>query len=161
MATCLIPPLALTMFSREADSAPTFRPCRHDHPRPHFLRSKCLLFLGPADRYLPCLHIPRQIFWVFPRLDLRLRQWCATGIRELPVGIDPVDRCEALADVRFRPAEASIGRDATSPLVSIEICVASETEEEEADWTRLEEGGTSEMWFNHQALTLNMVPAAL
>lgn len=77
------------------------------------------------------------------------------------VGIDPVEWCEALADVRFRPTEASNGTGATIPFVSIEICVASETEEEEVDWTRLEEGGTLEMWFNHQAMTLYMIPAAL
>jgi hypothetical protein len=75
------------------------------------------------------------------------------------VGVDPVDTCEALSDIRFRRS-ARINQIGTEfPMVEVQICSASDDKDHDAGWTRLKDGMTLEMWFDDRCMVLHQVPS--
>jgi hypothetical protein len=75
------------------------------------------------------------------------------------VGIDPVDKCETLADIRFRSSATILESGTELPGVDVQICAASDNDEDDAGWTRLKEGMTLEMWFDDRRVVLDQVPS--
>lgn len=74
------------------------------------------------------------------------------------VGVDPAERCAKLEDTRFRSVMITLesGQDFHGG-VKIEICSASDDEEQEPGWTRFREGGMLEMWFDDKTVALTLV----